>query len=136
MGVEENKALFLRFYELLNLGEFDKLFELFDPGYISHYTTRDSSLEENKQSWPMLHTAFPDITYTVEHIVAEGDKVAYQETVTGTHQGEFLGIPPTGKKIETINTCIMKITGGKFAECWATLDELRLMQQLGVIPSQ
>ena len=136
MSVEENKEVVRRFFELENQGNLDALFELLAPGYVSHYTTGDSSREQNKKSWPTLWTAFPDICFTMEHMVAEGDKVAFRETVTGTHKGEFMGIPPTGKKVETINTCIIRIADGKFAEGWATLDTLRLMQQLGAIPSQ
>ena len=135
MSIEENKALVRRFCELENRGEVDALFELLDPGYVSHYTTGDVPLEQAKQFWPTFYTAFPDISFTIEHMVAEGDKVAIREIVTGTHKGEFMGIAPTGNKVETINTCIIRIAGGKLVESWCTLDELRLMQQLGVIPT-
>ncbi len=136
MSIEENKAVVRRFCELENRGEVDALFELLAPGYISHYPTGDVPLEQAKQFWPTFYTAFPDISSTMEHMVAEGDKVAFRETWTGTHKGEFMGIPPTGKKVEMINTCIIRIADGKFAESWCTLDELHLMQQLGAIPKQ
>jgi len=134
MSIEENKALVRRFCELENRGEVDALFELLAPGYVSHYTTGDMPLD--KQFWATFSTAFPDISFTMEHLIAEGDKVAFRETWTGTHKGEFMGIPPTGKKVEMINTCIIRIADGKYAESWCTLDELRLSQQLGVIPEQ
>ena len=133
---EENKALIRRFYDLLNLPDLDAVFELFDPGFVSHYSTGDRSLESNKKLWPTFYTAFPDIKLTFNHLIAEGDKVALQECWTGTHKGEFMGIAPTGKKVELINTCIIGIANGKFMESWCTIDELRLMQQLGVIPKQ
>jgi len=136
MSIEENKALVRRFCELENRGDVDGLFEILAPGYVSHYTTGDLPLEQAKPFWPTFLTAFPDICFTMEHMVAEGDKVAFRETWTGTHKGEFMGIPPTGKKVEMINTCIIRIADGKFAESWCTLDELHLMQQLGAIPEQ
>ena len=136
MSIEENKALVRRFCELENRGDVDALWELLAPGYVSHYTTGDFLWEQNKQFFPTFYTAFPDISFTMEHMVAEGDKVAFQETWTGTHKGEFMGIPPTGKKVEMINTCIIRIADGKYAESWCTLDQLHLMQQLGVIPKQ
>jgi predicted ester cyclase len=133
---EENKVLVRRFYDLLNLRDLDSVFELFDPGWISHYTTGNKSLEENRQFWPTIYTAFPDISLTFNHMVAEGDKVAFQDILRGTHKGEFMGIAPTGKKVEMISTCIVRIANGKLMESWCTLDELRLMQQLGAIPEQ
>lgn len=136
MSIEENKALIRHYYDLLNERELDAVFELFSPEWVSHYTDHDMSLEQNKQFWPTLYTAFPDISFTMEHMVAEGDKVAFQETVTGTHKGEFMGIAPTGNKVETINTCIIRIAGGKLAESWCTIDSMRMMQQLGIIPTQ
>jgi len=134
MSIEENKALVHSFTELENQGDMDGLFELLAPGYISHYSTGDRTVEQNRQFWPMIWNAFPDIHFTLEHMVAEGDLVAFQETFTGTHKGEFMGIPPTGKKVKIINTCIIRIANGKYAEGWCTLDDFNLMQQLGDIP--
>jgi predicted ester cyclase len=132
--IEENKALVMRFNELENQGDMEELFELFAPGYVSHYNIGDSTLEQNKQSWPAIWKAFPDIKFTIEIMVAEGDKVAFRETMTGIHKGEFRGIAPTGKKVKMINTCIMRIANGKFQESWCTLDEYGLMKQLGFVP--
>ena len=131
---EENKALIHRFYDLLNLPDLDAVFELFDPGWVSHYTTGDRSLEQNKQFWPTFYNAFPDIKFTYKHLIAEEDKVALQEYWTGTHKGQFMEIAPTNRKVELINTCIIRIANGKFMESWCTIDELRLMKQLGIVP--
>lgn len=133
---EENKALVRQFYDLLNLKKLDTVFELLDPGFVSHYSTGDKSLEINRQFWPTFYTAFPDIKLTFNHMVAEGDKVAFQEYLTGTHKGEFMGIAATGRKVELINTCIVRIANCKLMESWCTMDDLRLMQQLGVFPKQ
>ena len=133
-GIEENKALVRRFVELENKGDLEALFGMLSPGYVSHYNTGDSTLEDNKKLWPTIWTAFPDIQFTLEVIIAEGDKVACREIMKGTHLGEFKGIPPTGKHIKMINTSIIRIENGKFAESWVTLDEWNLMRQLGVVP--
>ena len=130
-SIEENKALVRRFVELENKGDLEALFSLFSSEYVSHYNIGDSTMEENKKFWPTLRMSFPDIRFSLEHIVAEDDKVAYREIMMGTHLGEFKGIPPTGKQIKMINTCIIRIEKRKFAEGWCTLDEWNLMQQIG-----
>ena len=137
MSIEENnKATLRRFYKLFNQKKLDKCNELVASEFVSHRTTGDISREDLINGSEMLITAFPDFKATIEHLVAEGDMIAYREICTGTHKGEFMGIAPTGKKIEIINTSILKIIDGKWAEAWPTLDLMRLMQQLGVIPTQ
>ena len=134
MSIKENKTLIRRVYELWNRKELDKYLEVFAPGYVEHYPDGDMPLKQVIESGTMFCVAFPDVTSTIEDMVAEGDKVAVLMTSRGTHKGEFLGIPPTGNKIEMRNTCIIRIANGKLAEWWGTLDGLSVMQQLGVIP--
>ena len=137
MSIKENKALIRRAYELMNRRELDAYFELLSPDYIEHHTTMgDSSLEQIIQGVPTFFTAFPDIHATIEDMLAEGDRVAIRVIWRGTHKGDFMGIAPTGNKIEMTNTAIFRIADGKWAETWATTDDLRLIQQLGVIPKQ
>ena len=80
--------------------------------------------------------AFPDLHYTVEDLVAEGDKVVVRYTGRGTQQGELWGIPPTGKQMTYTGILIWRFAEGKIAEHWAEPDRLGLMQQLGVISPQ
>jgi len=134
MSIKENKALVRRVYELSTLKNLVAFFEFLAPAYVEHLPTGDISLKQLKQGIPAFFTAFPDIHITIEDMVAEGDKVAVLMTSRGTHKGEFMGIPPTGNKIEMRNTCIIRIANGKLAEWWGTLDGLNMMQQLGVIP--
>jgi len=136
MNIEENKALVRHAFELMNRKELDTFFQLLDTGYVAHYAIGDFSLEQAKQFETMYFAAFPDAIATIEDILAEGDKVAIRVTWRGTHKGEFMNIAPTGNKIEMTNTIIFRIAVDKLAENWATIDELRLMQQLGVIPRQ
>ena len=136
MNIEENKALVRHAFELMNRKELDTFFQLLDTGYVAHYAIGDFSLEQAKQFETMYFAAFPDAIATIEDILAEGDKVAIRVTWRGTHKGEFMGIVPTGKKINITNTAILRIAYSKLTEIWATADTLRFMQQLGTIPSQ
>ena len=134
MGVKENKALIRHAYDLMNRGELTEYFKLLSSNYIEHLPHGDMSLEQTIQGVPTFYIAFPDARATIEDIVAEGDRVAARVTWRGTHKGNFMGIPPTGKKFEMTNTAIFKIADGKWAETWATVDNLGLLQQLGAIP--
>ena len=84
----------------------------------------------------MLLAAFPDISFTVEDMIAEGDKVVTRWTMNATHKGQFGGIPPTGKRVSITGVDISRIVTGKFVESWMYSDRVGLMQQLGVMPSQ
>jgi predicted ester cyclase len=83
---------------------------------------------------PAFFTAFPDQRYTVEDLIAEGDKVVSCYTFRGTHQGEFLGVPATGKVATWTGILISRFAGGKDVEDWESFDALGLLQQLGAIP--
>ena len=94
-----------------------------------------SNLDGVKQFHGMFFAAFPDVTATIHTQVAEGDKVVTHKTFNGTHQGDFMGIPATGKKIAFEVIDIVTITGGKITDHWVVADQMSLMQQLGVIPA-
>ena len=89
----------------------------------------------HKQFIVRLSKAFPDLHFKVEDILTEGDKVAYRLTVSGTHKGEFQGIPPTDRKVSFTSAGVSNIVDGKVAGGWVDADTMGLMQQLGVIPS-
>jgi steroid delta-isomerase-like uncharacterized protein len=85
----------------------------------------------------MFKTAFPDMSATVEDVVAEGEKVVTRVTLRGTHQGEVEEFgPPTGRQVETQGITIHRIDGGKIVEEWNSWDNMSLMQQLGLVPEQ
>ena len=135
--LEENKTLVRRALETWNRDRnnlLDIMSELVTPMYVEHYTDVDLSLEQVKQAYSTFLAAFPDITVTINDIVAEGDKVAVRATWKGTHKGQIFGIAPTGNRIDMTNTSIFRIANGKLAELWTTQDSLRMLQQLGVIP--
>ena len=89
-----------------------------------------------KDAMSMFHGAFPDLQVTIEDMIAEGEKVVARVTTRGTHQGEFMGIQATNKKIEIGEMHIVRFAGGKMVEHWGQEDGLGMMQQLGVIPTE
>ncbi|RLI36384.1 ester cyclase [Candidatus Bathyarchaeota archaeon] len=138
MTLDENKAKFRLVYEeILNKGNIDLFDELCAPNFVKHTQQpgTDYGIEGSKQSVIMLRNAFPDITYTVEDLIAEGDKVVARWSAQGTHQGEFMGIPPTNKQVRFSGIEIIRLVDGKAVEEWEELDRLGLMTQLGVIPT-
>lgn len=134
MSTEENKALIRRYWEENNKHNVDILDELMTTDYVQHDTTGDMNLQDMKAHNTMVIAAFPDVTVTIDDIIAEGDKVVVRMTVSGTHKGEYRGIPPTGKTAVVTEMLIYRISEGKIAEAWDLTDRLGLMQQLGVIP--
>jgi len=124
-----------RVVELWNRRDMDAFFKLLAPEYVEHLPTGDISLEQLKHYAPKFFTAFPDISITINDIVAEGDKVSALVNWKATHQGEYMGIPPTGKKIDITVAMIIKIVGGRWVEFWNVTD-IRMAQQLGAVPRQ
>jgi predicted ester cyclase len=104
MSTEENKAVVRRFNELIGeffrTGDADALDEVLSPAFVYHQPGTPPDLESFKQFLPMFRAAFPDMSYTVEDQIAEGDKVVSRYTGRGTHQGELTGIAPTGRQVE------------------------------------
>jgi len=138
VSTEENKALVRRFVdEVQSEGNIDAIDDLCSPEFVNHSAPPGvpSNCEGVKQVTAMFRQAFPDSYFTVEGMVAEGDKVATRKTFHGTHQGEFMGIPPTGQQVSIGLIDIVRIAGGKVVEHWSMGDSLGMLQQLGVIPT-
>lgn len=135
---EENKALVRRFLdETWNKGNLDVIDELVAPDWVGHDPTSPEGAqgpEGTRQFLEMYQSAFPDTQMTVEDQVAEGDKVATRWTARATHQGELMGIPPSGNRIEVTGISIDRIVDGKVVESWDNYDALGMMQQIGAIP--
>lgn len=134
MSTEDNKAHVRRGFEAVNQKNLAVFDELLDPDVVFHNaSTTMQGLEAYKQFLSMYITAFPDLQFTVEDMIAEGDRVVARCTTRGTHQGTFMGIPPTGKQVKTTLIFIDRIVNGKGVEQWSNGDDLGLLQQLGVI---
>lgn len=134
---ERNKAVVERFVrEVVNEGRYDVVDELFAEEYVRHDPSMDEEArgpEGFKEAVEMWRTAFPDVEMTLETIVAEGDLVAFRTTETGTHEGPFMGIEPTGKRIDLTGNVMHRLEDGKVTETWACFDMLGLFEQLGAI---
>jgi steroid delta-isomerase-like uncharacterized protein len=135
MSAEELKALERRSYEEMNKKNLVALSELYANDFVAHTGVGGErrGLEEYKKYVNEMITAFPDFHFTVHDILAESDKVVVRWTLTGTHKGEFSGIPPTNKKVTVWGIDIDRVAGGKFVEGWCRFDTLGMMQQLGLI---
>lgn len=138
MSIEENKAIVRRIYDELwnerNLAVADEVIAENGVNYDTQLTAMPAGPEEMKQTVRMVTEAFPDNHHTVEEMIAEGEHVVAHVTLTGTHEGEFMGIPPTGRRIEVNEIHIYRLAGGKAVEHRVGRDDLGAMRQLGVIP--
>jgi steroid delta-isomerase-like uncharacterized protein len=137
MSLEENKALVRRHVEeFWNQGQLELADELHTEDIVMHDPSAPEvhGSEAYDQLVIMYRTAFPDIRFTIEELIAEGNLVSERWSASGTHQGELMGIPPTGIHSTNTGISIFRIAGGKIAEEWAQWSTLGMMQQLGVIP--
>lgn len=100
-----------------------------------HTTMGDWDYPTYKGFMQMLVAAFPDLQYTAEDVIAEGDKAVVRYTFTGTQKGPFQGLPPTGKRVKIEGIGIVKVKNGRMQEFWFASDMLGMMQQLGAIPA-
>jgi steroid delta-isomerase-like uncharacterized protein len=141
MGIEENKEVVKRFIESGNKIQGDLLKiqpfidEFLSSNHIHHTPMGDHTLDITTQFYHMVFSAFPDLVYKINDIIAEGDKVVMSLTNTATHKGEFQGIPATGKHVRFNGVDIFKVADGKITDEWSFPDQLSMMQQLGVIPN-
>ena len=138
MSPEAHKALFRRFAdEALNRGNLDAIDEFMPPNFVEHepLPVPAAGREGVKQFFAQLRSGLPDLQMTIEDLIAEGDRVVARFVVRGTHQGAFLGIPPTGKSVGFTGIDIVRIANGRIVEHWGNTDTLGFLQQLGAIPA-
>ncbi len=137
MSTEENKK-FLRWLveEVINKKKFDEFRNYVTPGAVEHAAPpgMPENIESTIQWFKMFDTAFPDFKYTVEDAVAEGDMVVQRTTCRATMKGELLGMKPTGKTATWSEIHIVRVKDGKIAEHWASVDQMGMLQQLGLAP--
>jgi steroid delta-isomerase-like uncharacterized protein len=134
-----NKATFRRFHDATNTGDAELISrtidEVFEPDVLirTPLPVEATGAQAIKEVFMGLHRAFPDLHVTVEDLIAEDNKVAGRNSITGTHRGEYMGLPPTGKTITYNEIFIFRFTGGRIAETWGVVDVFSQMKQLGVI---
>jgi steroid delta-isomerase-like uncharacterized protein len=135
--VEENRAVIRRAYEeLWNERNVDVVDELVAEDFLNHAAPPDRQRGRQglKDVVRMFAAAFPDFRYEVEDVISEDDKIAVRDVFTGTHRGDFMGIPPTGNRVAMEAIHIYRFSAGKLAEHWVARDDLGMMRQLGRLP--
>jgi steroid delta-isomerase-like uncharacterized protein len=136
-----NKAMFRRIQDAISTGDVEVISKMVDevlePEVLIHMSLpiEAAGAQAFKQVWAMLLRGLPDLRLTIEDLIAEGDKVVMRNTVTGTHQGEYMGRPPTGKSVTYNEIFIFRFAGGRIAEMWGVVDVFSQLKQLGVIPA-
>jgi steroid delta-isomerase-like uncharacterized protein len=136
--LEKNKAVVQRYVdEIQNAHSLDAIDSIFAEDFVDHMASSGGlylgGMEGLKRGYATFLNAFPDLHVTVEDMIAEGDKVVAYKTLSGTHRGTHLEIPPTGKRVQYQILSIYRIKNGKIAEYWGLQDEISLKRQLDVI---
>ncbi|MDQ5823153.1 MAG: ester cyclase [Chloroflexota bacterium] len=138
MSLEENKALVRRLIEEdLNLTNLTAANEIIAEDFFDHTNPpgMQHGLDGHKQIVALFSRSFPDLKWTINDMIAEGDKVAIRVSMEATHLGDFFGIPPTGNRVMVEGIHVLRCANGKIAEHWGNNDDMGLMRQLGVVPA-
>jgi steroid delta-isomerase-like uncharacterized protein len=138
MSPEENKAVVRRFVEeVFNQGNLAAVDQFLAAEYrdANALPGQEPGREGAKRAFALYQEVFPDLRYTIEEMIAEGDTVVTRATFRATHQETFLGVPPTNRQVSVTTVHITRLEGGRIREHWSLMDDLGLMQQLGVVPA-
>ena len=137
MSTEENKSVVRRWFQAFNDHDLAAEEASRSPDFAAHVPGAPAPLDG--ASWKSFIAAFfagfPDFQLELQDLLAEGDRVAARWTFRGTHEGEFLGVAPTGKRVSMSAVEVNRVADGKVTEHWVVLDQLGLLQQLGAIPA-
>ena len=132
------KALAQRWFtEVMNEGKLEVIDEICSQNFVDHDPLPGTSPDFAglKDFVTQVRSAFPDIETTAEDILVEGDRLAVRSTIRGTHKGDFMGIPASGKKVEVSNYDFVRFENDQAAEHWGTIDSATLMEQIGATPA-
>jgi steroid delta-isomerase-like uncharacterized protein len=138
VSTEANKTVARRYFEeVRNRGDLGAIDDLFAPGFVLRVgglpDVRGS--DGLRQSYGAFRAALPDLRFTVEDVIAEGDRVVVRWSARGTHQGPLLGVAATGRPVAITGIDVFRIDGGKIAEGWSNFDQLGLLRQVGAVPA-
>ena len=134
-----NKATFQRLHDAVNSGDLAVISrtidEIVEPDALFHTPVPSdvTGVAALKHVWTVLLRAYPDIRVAVQDMIVEGDKVVSRNTVAGTHQGEYRGLPATGKSVTYNEIFIGRFAGGRIVEIWGVVDVLAQLRQLGLV---
>jgi predicted ester cyclase len=136
-----NGASFRRFNDAVNTGNAELISETIDEVFEPDVLIRTplpveaTGAQAMKEVFGTLLRAFPDLHVTVEDVIEEGDKLVSRNVVTGTHEGDYMGLPPTGRSVTYNEIFILRFVKGRITETWGVVDVLSQMRQLGAIPA-
>jgi steroid delta-isomerase-like uncharacterized protein len=135
---EEAKSLIRQFYGEVSAGNLGVIDELVADDVIEHeeFPGLEPNKDGVKQFFAMFRSAFPDLRMEADETVSEGELVCVRGTMSGTHQGEFMGIPASGKRFEIRGFDMVRVRDGQVVEHWGVTDMMSMMQQLGAMPEQ
>jgi steroid delta-isomerase-like uncharacterized protein len=132
---EQRKAVARRvFEEIFNQGKFEVADQIYAKDFVNHGVTRDIGLKEDQEAARGWRSAFPDLKTKVDKLLVDGEFVTVLWSGGGTNSGTGNGLPATGKKLTGRGITIWRISGGKIREEWSEFDQLRILQQLGLMP--
>lgn len=138
MAAKDNIATQERFAEqVVNGGNLDVIDEVTSPSFVDHDPAPDQGPGQQgfKDFWATFRSAFPDLSVQVDQMVADDDNVAFAYRATGTHQGDFMGVAPSGKPIDVRGVQITRFQDGLMVERWGSSDQFGILQQLGAAPA-
>jgi predicted ester cyclase len=136
MNTDEMRAMGYRLAnEFINNARMDIADELFSPNFVNHSPGEgvSSDLEGFKQYVSMLHASFSDLSLTIEDMIVEKDRGAARMRFRGVHTGDYMGVPPTKKQVDTTIISILRFDNGKFVERWSVTNRLEIARQLGIL---
>jgi steroid delta-isomerase-like uncharacterized protein len=133
---EASKDLIRRYVETWNRGDIDALAKFWTRDMIHHTRTKNQNYDDVVKTVTDFAKAFPDLRFTLDDIVAEGDRVCTRMICNATHLGAYMGVPPTGKKINCTVMGVARVVGDQIAEHWGVTDELSIMAQIGLLPQE
>jgi steroid delta-isomerase-like uncharacterized protein len=136
MSAQGSDRLVQFYEEIVNGNAPERIEEFCTEDFVEHeeFPGIPNNRDGVRQFFEMMRAAFPDLHMTPESVVEEGDRVVARFRMTGTHQGEFMGVPATGRHVDVSGYDEVRIVDGRAIEHWGTLDAMTLMQQLGAIP--
>lgn len=135
--LEANKAVVMRAWEEgFNQGNLDVLNEVFDESYVEqtpYGTIEQGGFKRVKQAYDWMRSVFGNIHFEVEQMMAEGDFVFSRAMATGTHEGEFMGVPATGRPVRFAAVVVSRIANGKHVQDWSFIDTIAILRQIGEV---
>ncbi|HEX7022759.1 MAG TPA: ester cyclase [Trueperaceae bacterium] len=135
-SLDENRAIIARYVYEVNMANFDAFDEFVDPDYVDHdpLPGQAPGVSGLKDAYRMFTNAMPDVWFSFQDLIADGDLVVGRGMTTGTHKGSIMGEPPTNRRITWSGTRLFRVRDGKVREGWINLDMLGVMRQAGAIP--